>query len=174
MLPLSGTVRCYSFKELFAEKLRAMGQRGRPRDLYDIVNLFRRNDLIEPYSLRRTREGNLVLHALRPDDRQHRSCRGDRMEHVEVTPRPFRPIYTIEFSASGPMAALPARGGSIGTTRMSMPRHPRASSGLAYIIQCPICQKQSRRQTRGISLRPHKATGGWSCPGRRGYLVGTR
>ena len=22
-----------------------MGQRGRPRDLYDIINLFRRNDL---------------------------------------------------------------------------------------------------------------------------------
>ena len=30
---------------LFAEKIRAMAQRGRPRDLYDIVNLFRRNDL---------------------------------------------------------------------------------------------------------------------------------
>lgn len=44
-LPGDGTVRCYSFEEVFAEKLRAMGQRGRPRDLYDIVNLFRRNDL---------------------------------------------------------------------------------------------------------------------------------
>ena len=40
-----GTIRCYSFDELFAEKIRAMAQRGRPRDLYDIVNLFRRNDL---------------------------------------------------------------------------------------------------------------------------------
>ena len=43
--PAGGTVRCYSFDELFAEKIRAMAQRGRPRDLYDIVNLFRRNDL---------------------------------------------------------------------------------------------------------------------------------
>jgi predicted nucleotidyltransferase component of viral defense system len=43
--PLRGQIRCYSFDELFAEKLRAMAQRGRPRDLYDIVNLFRRNDL---------------------------------------------------------------------------------------------------------------------------------
>jgi predicted nucleotidyltransferase component of viral defense system len=34
-------VRCYSFEEVFAEKLRAMGERGRPRDLYDIVLLFR-------------------------------------------------------------------------------------------------------------------------------------
>ncbi len=44
-LPAPGTMRCYSFEEVFAEKLRAMAQRGRPRDLYDIVNLFRRTDL---------------------------------------------------------------------------------------------------------------------------------
>jgi len=44
-LPGPARVRCYSFEEVFAEKLRAMAQRGRPRDLYDIVNLFRRNDL---------------------------------------------------------------------------------------------------------------------------------
>lgn len=36
--PPDGTIRCYSFDELFAEKIRAMAQRGRPRDLYDIVN----------------------------------------------------------------------------------------------------------------------------------------
>lgn len=36
-------VRCYSFAEVFAEKLRAMGERSRPRDLYDIVLLFRLN-----------------------------------------------------------------------------------------------------------------------------------
>lgn len=45
IFPTAGTIRCYSFDELFAEKIRAMAQRGRPRDLYDIVNLFRRNDL---------------------------------------------------------------------------------------------------------------------------------
>lgn len=43
--PLPGRVRCYSFEELFAEKIRAMAQRARPLDLYDIINLFRRNDL---------------------------------------------------------------------------------------------------------------------------------
>ncbi|MCX6090601.1 MAG: nucleotidyl transferase AbiEii/AbiGii toxin family protein [Candidatus Atribacteria bacterium] len=43
------TVRCYAFEEVFAEKLRAMGERGRPRDLYDIVLLFRRGYLqVEP------------------------------------------------------------------------------------------------------------------------------
>ena len=44
-LPGDGAVRCYSFVEVFAEKLRALGQRTRPRDLYDVVNLYRRADL---------------------------------------------------------------------------------------------------------------------------------
>ena len=47
--PAPGTVRCYGFEEVFAEKMRAMGQRSRPRDLYDIINLFRRVDVL-PHS----------------------------------------------------------------------------------------------------------------------------
>ena len=44
-LPDPATVRCYSFDEVFAEKIRAMGERGRPRDLYDIINLYRHRGL---------------------------------------------------------------------------------------------------------------------------------
>jgi DNA-directed RNA polymerase subunit RPC12/RpoP len=56
--PLPGRVRCYSFDELFAEKIRAMAQRARPRDLYDIINLFRRNDLrLYPEIIRQARAG---------------------------------------------------------------------------------------------------------------------
>ncbi len=44
-LPPSAEVLAYTFEEVFAEKIRAMAERGRPRDLYDIVNLFRRDDL---------------------------------------------------------------------------------------------------------------------------------
>jgi len=32
---------CYSFAEVFAEKIRALGERARPRDLYDVVHLYR-------------------------------------------------------------------------------------------------------------------------------------
>lgn len=301
--PGSDTVRCYSFEEVFAEKLRAMGQRGRPRDLYDIVNLFRRNDLrlhaqlirdvlvekcavrgvevptlasvaasphraelesewanmlghqlpalppldhfldelpdlfswlhgeaefpelvaigseadedlswsppptaaswrqgvplepvrfaatnhlcvaltyngsvrlIESYSLRRTQAGNLVLHALRADTREHRSYRVDRMQAVEVTTRPFRPVYAVEFSSSGPMAAPPVRrsGGTVTTPTRSRSR--RSTSGLVYVIQCPYCQKEFRRQRQDTTLRPHKDRYGYACSGRRGYLVRTQ
>lgn len=223
-LPTSGDVRCYSFEELFAEKLRALGERGRPRDLYDVVNLFRRpgsrahpDDIrsalqekcrskgvpvptfasiaaagsdelaaewdnmlghqlpelppfesfwqelpslfdwlegrsvpeeleripygrdedatwtppetvrlwgtpfslesvrfagrnrlcvelgyqgtirvIEPYSLRWTKAGNLLLYGIRVDNRQIRAYRVDRIQSVRVTTRPFQPVWAVQ------------------------------------------------------------------------------
>lgn len=44
-LPEPASVRCYSLEELYAEKIRAMGERGRPRDLYDIIFLLDLPDL---------------------------------------------------------------------------------------------------------------------------------
>lgn len=43
--PLPGDgVLCYSLVELFAEKIRALAQRCRPRDLYDVVHMYRHPD----------------------------------------------------------------------------------------------------------------------------------
>lgn len=39
-------VLCYSIPELFGEKLRALAERCRPRDLYDVVHMHRHPDLI--------------------------------------------------------------------------------------------------------------------------------
>jgi predicted nucleotidyltransferase component of viral defense system len=50
-LPLDASVGCYVFAEVFAEKLRALGQRTRPRDLYDVVNLHRHTELLEERGL---------------------------------------------------------------------------------------------------------------------------
>lgn len=44
-LPVHG-VYCYTIVELFAEKLRALAERCRPRDLYDVVHMHRHPDLI--------------------------------------------------------------------------------------------------------------------------------
>ena len=236
VLPPPASVRCYGFEEVFAEKLRAMGQRSRPRDLYDIVNLFRRGDflphwglvnevyeqkclskglgvfgfedlesspyreelerewsnmlahqlpalphfeefwkelpglfdwlagkhqpvdlqpvhgsgseeeswippstawvwgsgvpfepvrfaganhlcvelgyqgsvrVIEPYSLRRTRDGSLLLYGSRVEDHQVRSYRMDRITSVHVTSRPFIPRFKVEMTTSRPLFALP-------------------------------------------------------------------
>jgi hypothetical protein len=37
-------VLAYSYSEVFAEKIRALGERTRPRDLYDVISLFRQAD----------------------------------------------------------------------------------------------------------------------------------
>ena len=37
--------RTYPLTELVGEKIRALGERARPRDLYDVISLFRRQDL---------------------------------------------------------------------------------------------------------------------------------
>ena len=44
-LPADGLL-CYSIVELFGEKLRALAERCRPRDLYDLVHMHRHPDLI--------------------------------------------------------------------------------------------------------------------------------
>lgn len=43
-LPVEGVI-CYPIDELFGEKLRALAERCRPRDLYDVVHLYRHPDL---------------------------------------------------------------------------------------------------------------------------------
>jgi len=239
-LPQPGTVRCYCFEEVFAEKIRALGERGRPRDLYDVVNLYRREDqqtaaeaaqiravliekcqtkgvpvptlasvqtterlgetksewenmlrhqlpelppfddfwnvlpelfawlegattapvlqsmqvsasepieatwfppatvsvwggtvpletvrfaaanrlcvelgyngsrrTIEPYSLRRSSAGNLLLYAVRADNGEPRAYRVDRIESVRVTQRTFIPRYRIEFASTGGLHTPP-------------------------------------------------------------------
>lgn len=300
-LPAPATVRCYSFEEVFAEKIRAMGERGRPRDLYDIVNLYRRDDLanapaavkaalidkcstkgvpiptyatvsaavileeletewaqmlghqlpalpplkdfwaelprlfqwlegsisqprlapvaagspedlnpswtpppmvstwggrvplesvrfaaanrlcvnlgyqgsvrtIEPYSLRQTRAGNLLLYAVKAETGEPRAYRVDRIESVQITNRTFIPRYAIEFSLGGPLSAPPiARAAPSRQTRSVN----RFRIGPVYIVECPFCSKKFRRSTHDLRLNQHKTPDGHRCSGsgRMGYLA---
>jgi len=290
-LPEPATVRCYSLEEVYAEKIRAMGERGRPRDLYDIVflidypglvdqaelvhstliakcgskgvpvptiellqesphrvelesewvnmlghqlqalpplghywdrlpELFRWLDgeleievlapaaggagesvwvpspaawswgsgpalepvrfawanrlcidlgyrgtlrRVEPYSLRVTRDGNLLLYAVRRDDRELRSYRVDRIQSIDITTEPFTPVRLVEFRPSGALAAPPATRRPSGRRRMSRTR--------SYRVECPVCGKTSARSRPGTRLNPHKDPRGFPCPGRVGYSL---
>lgn len=299
--PGPGTVRCYSFDELFAEKIRAMEQRARPRDLYDIINLFRRSDLrmypdairsalgekcaaksiavptaatfadspllvelesewanmlghqlpalpplapflaelpllfawlegeveetpaaaisydrdedqtwsppatvytwragvpletvrfaaanhllvelvydgttrlIEPYSLRRTRAGKLILHAQRADGGGHRSYRVEKIAGLRATTTPFTPRFPIEFSAHGPLHALPQYR-TLAAPAARTTRSQRSGS-TEYIYACSRCGREFAHSSRNASLRPHNDQYGSRCPGRSGHYVGTR
>lgn len=295
-LPSPTVVRCYGIEELFAEKLRAMKERCRPRDLYDIVNLFRQRKLlphaklilsvltakcrnkgldvptltsletspyrqeieaewanmlehqlpalphfeqfwqelpnlfawldgslspeelssfpftdanlvdwtppptawvwgegipleavrfaatnhlcieleyggstrlIEPYSLRRTKDGNLLLYAVKTETSEPRSYRVDRIQGVKATNIPFKPSYQIEFASTGPLSAPSIRRSRMLTTPKTIGRH-----GMTYIIECSLCGKQFKRSRLNTKLKSHKTRdGNWDCPGRIGRLV---
>ena len=52
--------------------------------------------VVEPYSLRRTRDGNLMLYVVN-DRGDLRSYRLDRIRGVRPTSQPFIPRYIVEF-----------------------------------------------------------------------------
>lgn len=52
--------------------------------------------LVEPYSLRRTSEGNLLLYVVN-DHGEPRSYRVDRIASAEATNESFSPRYLVEF-----------------------------------------------------------------------------
>jgi predicted nucleotidyltransferase component of viral defense system len=314
-LPETAQVMCYSFEEIFAEKIRAMGERGMPRDLYDIIFLFRnsyfksQNDLIksvletkcqtkgvpiptfesiknspridelkgewsnmlahqlpvlppfeefwnelpklfdwlegkfipeelvaapagkekestwqpptvawnwgsplplesirfaavnhlcvelgyngtkriiEPYSLRRTEDGNLILHTIKVDTREPRAYRVDRIQSIKVTTKPFKPVYQIEFSSSGTIYAPPTSRSpssvisssanifSRSRSPYSIRRTPRIHHGPSYMFQCTLCGKKFTRSKHDSRLKPHKSKSGWDCSGRTGMYIGTK
>ena len=250
--PDGNFIKCYSFEELFAEKVRALGERGRPRDLYDVINLFRNDQLpsstvirdilskkcefknisiptldiiniyeldlegnwepmlghqlpalpslevywdalpdffswleqveevkrvtldyvpgegetfrpvygrlglktirggsleiirfaagnrlcvnlryqgttrqIEPYSLRRTPAGNVLLYAIKSQTNEIRSYRIDRIEGASITNQVFIPKFQIELSPSGPLSASTSRGSS---TNLGLPTRVRKTT----------------------------------------------
>lgn len=139
---------------------------------------------IEPYSLRRTAEGALLLHALRHPSGDHRSYRVDRLEGAEVTAQPFRPRYRIELTPvgplpqqlSGPSSSITGYG-PVGTGLRSSHRPSAASkSGAAptYLYRCSACGKTFARRTMVATLNPHKDSNGRPCIGRLGVFVGQK
>ena len=134
--------------------------------------------LIEPYSLRRTQAGNILLFAVRHNTDEPRSYRVDRIQGAEVTDTPFVPKHAIELTPSSPLSApvLTRRSGGISfsrpTVRRSTTRKP--SYGPTYVIECPYCGKKFNHKKRNTRLNPHKDKYGYPCSGRNGYLVDTK
>ena len=129
--------------------------------------------LIEPYSLRRTHDGNLLLYAVKHYTREDRSYRVDRIQGAEVTKIPFTPKYAVELSAAGPLSAPPTtiRTGGIRSVR---PRSTTSRYGPKYIFECSYCGKKFTHKTNDSKLGKHKDKQGYPCPGRTGFYVTTK
>ena len=133
--------------------------------------------LIEPYSLRRTGDGNLLLYAVKHNTREDRSYRVDRIQNAQVTDTPFTPKYAIELTATGPISApaTTTRTRSQGISSFySSTRSRKTKFGPIYVIECSYCRKRFNRSTYTTQLNPHKDKSGYPCPGRIGYLVDTK
>ncbi|MEK6303542.1 MAG: nucleotidyl transferase AbiEii/AbiGii toxin family protein [Acidobacteriota bacterium] len=128
--------------------------------------------LIEPYSLRRTQEGNILLHAVRHEDNEHRSYRIDRIEGARVTRVSFVPRYAVELAQFGSLSIPSTARAPRAPVRLSSRSAPKL--GPRYIVQCPICSKRFERKSYDVKLNAHKDTQGYQCSGRTGYLVETQ
>jgi hypothetical protein len=60
--------------------------------------------LIEPYALRRSQAGNMLVYAIKVATGEVRSYRVDRIQGVHVTNKSFIPRYAIELSAALPVS----------------------------------------------------------------------
>jgi predicted nucleotidyltransferase component of viral defense system len=135
---------------------------------------------IEPYSLRETRDGNVVLHAFNVDRGEHRSYRVDRITGARATSQTFVPRYEVELTPHGPVRIEPTavrRPSSGFATRPSSPRRARTTpwpSGPNYVYECPYCGTRFNRKRQDSSLNAHKDKHGYPCSGRHGIYVDTR
>lgn len=143
----------------------------------------RKTPIIEPYSLRQTSDGNLLLYAVKHETGENRAYRVDRIQSAEVTKISFTPRYAIELSAAGPISAPPTtmRVGGISSARpqriKSTVRKPKSSAsnyGPKYVFKCIVCGKQFTHKSNDSSLNQHKNKHGYPCPGRTGMYVTTK
>jgi len=147
---------------------------------------------IEPYSLRQTEAGDILLYAVRVQDRGVRGYRVDRIEGAELTDQVFTPQYQIELSPHMPVRASKKLGTSnalglpdydlvqsVRPTRAKRParslRKPRmrSSTGPTYKFRCTACGKLFKRKKMNGVLKPHKRRDGSQCFGSYGSYEGT-
>jgi predicted nucleotidyltransferase component of viral defense system len=138
---------------------------------------------IEPYSLRQTQDGDILLFVVRPLDNQLRSYRLDRIRSAVVTNQSFAPRYLVELTPDDMQPVLPVTrsGGTYGHTLHRLGRSRSAArpararkTGPIHIYQCTVCGKKFRHSKRNPQLGRHKAPGGLQCSGRTGFYVETR
>ena len=144
--------------------------------------------LIEPYSLRRTQEGNVILHAHNVERDEHRSYRVDRIQGARVTDKTFTPRFEIELTPTGPVviaqtATREPTGSMLSPRSSARLRHSRSAltrrslnslSGPTYVYECSACGKRFNRRKQTAFLNPHKDKSGYPCLGGYAQFIDTR
>ena len=134
--------------------------------------------LIEPYSLRRTKDSNLLLYAVKHQTGEIRSYRVDRIHGARATDTVFVPRFVIELTPVGEMSAPSVHRQQPSSTlsRLHLPRgrKSRVAHGPLHVYECPYCHKTFNRSLHNSSLKKHNDKSGYPCPGRTGVYVDTK
>ena len=135
--------------------------------------------LIEPYSLRRTMYGNLLLCAVKHETGESRTYRVDRIQSIEVSKTTFAPRYQIELTPTGPITAptvqrlVAPRQAVSPLPKVTVGKFTKAQTGPTYVFKCPSCGKQYRRKIYDAILPLHKNKSDFQCYGGFGTLMKT-
>jgi hypothetical protein len=121
--------------------------------------------VVEPYSIRRTQGGALLLFVVRSDNGELRSYRLDGIRSARATQRTFVPRFQVELNATGALRA-PNTSRASGRGR----RPGRGSSTARYRVECPMCGRTFTRIRPRSDLRRHQQRDGSPCHARRGIL----
>lgn len=124
---------------------------------------------LEPYSLRRSSKGNLLLYAWELETSQIKCFDVGKIGSLRTTSRAFVPRYSVEFTASGAINTWTPV--SLSPTSRTFRRASRQRAGPIYVFRCPVCGKEFRHTRRDSSLRRHKmADSSYYCSSRRGIF----
>jgi predicted nucleotidyltransferase component of viral defense system len=139
--------------------------------------------LIEPYSLKKTLDGNIILAAVKHATGEPRSYRIDRIESVEVTSIQFIPKYSIDLTTiedttsqavSFRQPAFKTPGTRQRLSSFSRSGYRTSQNGPKYVFKCPYCGKKFAHSENSSRLNAHKDKNGYPCYGRTGYFVETK
>ena len=125
--------------------------------------------VVEPYSLRRARAGNVLLYAWELAAGHIKAFDVGKIANLRVGSASFSPRYAIELGLIAAIAQrLPGSSPRVGPPRRG-PRRP--SPGVSYVYECWVCGRRFRHRKRDSSLGRHKDKQGYPCSGRRGSYV---
>jgi len=132
---------------------------------------------IEPYSLRRTKDGNIILCAVNAEKQESRSYLVEQIHGATILNRSFTPRFQIELTPSGPLVAPDTARSSGNPWRQPPATRRRVSTGWSktvYLYRCSVCGKRFEHSSMDATLRAHKNPSGYPCSGRHGLYEGTK
>jgi predicted nucleotidyltransferase component of viral defense system len=137
--------------------------------LYVEFDYNQKHRVVEPYSLRRARAGNVLLYAWELAAGHIKAFDLGKIANLRVGSTSFSPRYAIDLGLIAPVAERRHSGSPRAGRPRGGPR--RRSRGISHVYQCVVCGRRFRHSRFDSSLGPHKDKQGYPCAGRVGIFV---